>query len=195
MMTPGDVVHEFEQKFAEYCGANFGVATTNGTTALHAALLAAGVKPGDEVIVPAFTFFASASSVSMCGAKPVFADILPDTYNNDPKSIEEKITDKTKAVIGVHIFGQCCDVPVVIEIRKKYNLRLHRGFSTGAWCILKRSDSRIFKKSGNIFHMPNQEHDNRWGGGNDGCRHSGETEREAGEDYIKKLVKLSTIIR
>ncbi|MBE6069922.1 MAG: DegT/DnrJ/EryC1/StrS family aminotransferase [Clostridium lundense] len=122
MMASGDVVHEFEQKFAEYCGANFGVATTNGTTALHAALLAAGVKPGDEVIVPAFTFFASASSVSMCGAKPVFADIHPDTYNIDPKSIEEKITDKTKAVIGVHIFGQCCDAPAVAEICKKHNL-------------------------------------------------------------------------
>ena len=122
MMASGDVVHEFEQMFAEYCGANYGVATTNGTTALHAALLAAGVKPGDEVIAPAFTFFASASSVSMCGAKPIFADILPDTYNIDPKSIEEKITDKTKAVIGVHIFGQCCNAPAIADICKKHNL-------------------------------------------------------------------------
>ena len=122
MMASGDVVHEFEHEFAAYCGAEFGVATTNGTTALHAALLSAGVKPGDEVIVPAFTFFATASSVAMCFAKPVFADILPDTYNMDPKSVEEKITEKTKAVIGVHIFGQCCNAPALKEICKKHNL-------------------------------------------------------------------------
>ena len=122
MMASGDVVHEFEHKFVEYCGAGYGVATTNGTTALHAALLSAGVKPGDEVIVPAFTFFASASSVAMCGAKPVFADILPDTFNIDSKSIESKITDKTKAVIGVHIFGQCCNVSAISAICNKNNL-------------------------------------------------------------------------
>lgn len=122
MMASGDVVHEFENKFSKFCGAEYGVATTNGTTALHAALLAAGISAGDEVIVPAFTFFASASSVSMCGAKPVFADILPDTYNIDPKSVEEKITDKTKVVIGVHIFGQCCNASALSTICKKNNL-------------------------------------------------------------------------
>jgi len=122
MMASGDVVHEFEHKFAEYCGVTHSVATTNGTTALHAALLSIGIKPGDEVIVPAFTFFASASSVAMCRAKPVFADILPDTFNVDPKSIEAKITDKTKAVIGVHIFGQCCNATAISQICKKNNL-------------------------------------------------------------------------
>ena len=86
MMASGDVVHEFEQKFAEYCGANFGVATTNGTTALHAALLAAGVKPGDEVIVPAFTFFASAA-VSPCAGQNRFLQIFfqtPTTLTRNP---------------------------------------------------------------------------------------------------------------
>ncbi len=122
MMASGDIVHNFEETFATFCGAEYGIATTNGTTALHAALLAAGIAPGDEVIVPAFTFFASASSVSMCGAKPVFADVLPDTFNIDPKSVEQKITDKTKAVIGVHIFGQCCNAPALKNICKKHNL-------------------------------------------------------------------------
>lgn len=123
MMASGDVVHEFEHKFAEFCGAKYGVATTNGTTALHAALVACGVEAGDEVIVPAFTFFASASSVCMCNAKPVFADVLPDTYNIDPKSIEDKITDKTKAVIGVHIFGQCCNADEIAKICEKNELK------------------------------------------------------------------------
>jgi len=121
MMASGDVVHTFEHQFAKFCGAKHGVATTNGTTALHAALLAAGVGPGDEVIVPAFTFFASASCVSMCGAVPVFADVLPDTFNIDPRSVEQKITDKTKAVIGVHIFGQCCNAPELLKICRKHD--------------------------------------------------------------------------
>ena len=124
MMASGDVVHTFEHQFAEFSGAKHGVATTNGTTALHAALLAADVRPGDEVIVPAFTFFASASCVSMCGAVPVFADVLPDTFNIDPHSVEQKITDKTKAVIGVHLFGQCCDATSLVQICKKHNLVL-----------------------------------------------------------------------
>lgn len=122
MMASGDAVHEFESRFSEFCGAKYGVSTTNGTSALHAALLASGVRPGDEVIVPAFTFFASASSVCMCGAKPVFADIFPDTFNVNPKSVESKITDKTKAVIGVHIFGQCCNATEISKICKNNNL-------------------------------------------------------------------------
>ncbi|WP_042705930.1 DegT/DnrJ/EryC1/StrS family aminotransferase [Methanomicrobium mobile] len=122
MMAAGDIVHEFEQKFVDFCGAKYGVATTNGTSALHAAVLASGISKGDEVIVPAFTFYASASCVSMCGATPVFADILPDTYNLDPKSVENKITDKTKAIIGVHLFGQCCNVTELSRIAKNNDI-------------------------------------------------------------------------
>ncbi|RQD81819.1 MAG: DegT/DnrJ/EryC1/StrS family aminotransferase [Methanocalculus sp. MSAO_Arc1] len=116
IIAEGPVTKTFENEFAKYCGAAYAVAVNNGTAALHAALLAAGVGPGDEVIVPAFTFFATASSVSMTGAKPVFADVLQNTCCIDPASVPELITPATKAVIGVHLYGQPCDAFVLREI-------------------------------------------------------------------------------
>ena len=116
MIAQGPVTAAFEEEFAAYCGVPHAVAVSNGTTALHAALLAAGVGPGDEVIVPAFTFFATASAVSMCGAVPVFADVDAATATIDPADIIAKVTSKTKAVIGVHLYGQPCDVPAVRKI-------------------------------------------------------------------------------
>ncbi len=116
IIAEGPVTRSFEDEFAAYCGAGHAVAVNNGTAALHAALLAGGVGPGDEVIAPAFTFFATASSVAMTGAKPVFADILRDTCCIDPDSVCERITEKTKAVIGVHLYGQPCDAFVLREI-------------------------------------------------------------------------------
>lgn len=123
MLASGDRVAEFERKFADLCGSNFAVAANNGTAALHAALLAAGVGPGDEVIVPAFTFFATASAVAMCGAKPVFADVDELTFNIDPRQVADRITPKTKAVIGVHLFGQPCDVEALLEICESRGLK------------------------------------------------------------------------
>ena len=116
MIAQGPVTAAFEEEFATYCGVPHAVATSNGTTALHAALLAAGVGPGDEVIVPAFSFFATASSVSMCGARPVFSDIDPATATIDPDDLFAKVTPKTKAVIGVHLYGQPCDIAAVKKI-------------------------------------------------------------------------------
>lgn len=124
MIAAGPKVTAFEREFAGLCRASHAVAVSNGTTALHAALLAAGVKPGDEVIVPAFTFFATASSVSMCGAKPVFCDIDEKTFNIDPACVKKLITDKTKAVIGVHLFGQPFDVDAVKEACSSKSLTL-----------------------------------------------------------------------
>jgi perosamine synthetase len=123
MLASGERVAEFEQRFADLCGSNHAVATNNGTAALHAALLAAGIGPGDEVIVPAFTFFATASAVAMCGAKPVFADVDGMTFNISPQQVSERITGKTKAVIGVHLFGQPCDVEALQEICESKNLK------------------------------------------------------------------------
>ena len=105
MLAQGSVVTEFESRFADYCGAAHAVGVNSGTAALHAALLAAGVGPGDSVIVPAFTFFATASAVSMCGATPLFADVDPETFNIDPDSVAALIRPETRAVIGVHLFG------------------------------------------------------------------------------------------
>jgi len=122
MIAQGPVTAAFEEEFAAYCGVPHAVAVSNGTTALHAALLATGVKPGDEVIVPAFTFFATASSVLMCGAVPVFADVDTVTATIDPADILAKVTPKTKAVIAVHLYGQPCDVGAVRDLCDDKNL-------------------------------------------------------------------------
>ncbi|MBQ3544340.1 MAG: UDP-4-amino-4,6-dideoxy-N-acetyl-beta-L-altrosamine transaminase [Lachnospiraceae bacterium] len=121
-LTTGPKVLEFEEKFAKYVGAKYAVAMANGTAALHIACLAAGIKEGDEVITSPITFAASANCVLYCGAKPVFADIDPITYNIDCKSVESLITDKTKAIIPVHYTGQPCDMDEIHRIAKKYNL-------------------------------------------------------------------------
>ncbi len=116
MLGQGPVVKKFEEVFAASCGSTHAVATNNGTSALHAALLATGLGPGDEVIVPTFTFFATASAVSMCGATPVFADVDPKTFNIDPVSTGSLITPHTRAIIGVHLYGQPFDVKPLREL-------------------------------------------------------------------------------
>lgn len=121
-LTTGPAIEEFEKKVAKYVGAKYAVALSNGTAALHAACYAAGIKEGDEVITSPITFAASANCILYCKAKPVFADINPDTYNIDPKEIESKITSKTKAIIPVHFTGQSVDLDPIIELAKKYNL-------------------------------------------------------------------------
>ncbi len=122
MLAQGPVVEQFENKFAEYCGVAHAVAVNSGTAALHAVLLASGIKAGDEVVVPDFTFFATASCVSMCGATPVFADVSPTTFNLDPDSLLALLTDRTRAVIGVHLFGQPLDIGPIQEICEDHDI-------------------------------------------------------------------------
>lgn len=121
-LTTGPFVKEFEDKVANYVGAKYAVAVSNGTAALHMACFAAGIKDGDEVIVSPMTFAASANAVLYCGGTPVFADIDPVTYNIDPDRIEEKITDKTKAIIPVDFSGQSVDMDRIKEIADKHDL-------------------------------------------------------------------------
>lgn len=121
-VTTGPAVVEFERKVADYVGAKYAVAVSNGTAALHIACLAAGIGEGDEVITTPVTFAASANCALYCGAKPVFVDIDPDTYNIDPRKIEDKITTSTKAIIAVHFTGQPCQMDEIHAIGKKYNL-------------------------------------------------------------------------
>jgi UDP-4-amino-4,6-dideoxy-N-acetyl-beta-L-altrosamine transaminase len=121
-LTTGPKVEEFEKVVADYVGAKYAVAVSNGTAALHIACLAAGIGPGDEVITTPITFAASANCVLYCGGTPVFADIKKDTYNIDPQDIEKKITDKTKAIIAVHYTGQPCEMDAIHAIAKKHNL-------------------------------------------------------------------------
>ncbi len=123
MLASGERVLEFERKFADFCGSNHAVAVNNGTAALHAALLAADIGPGDEVIVPAFSFVATASAVAMCGAKPIFADVSELTFNIVPEQVEERVTPKTRAVIGVHLFGQPCDIEALQAICESHSLK------------------------------------------------------------------------
>lgn len=121
-LTTGPSITGFEKLVADYVGAKYAVAISNGTAALHAACFAAGIGEGDEVITTPITFAASANCALYCGAKPVFADVKADTYNIDPADIERKITDKTKAIIAVHFTGQPCEMDEIHEIAKKHNL-------------------------------------------------------------------------
>ena len=120
----GKKVKEFEQKFAQYHNVKYGIGVTNGTHALELALAAIGINPGDEVIVPAMTFIATATAVIQNNAIPVLVDIDPDTYCILPEAIEKAITNKTKAIIPVHIAGHSCDMDKICEIAKKYNLKV-----------------------------------------------------------------------
>ncbi|MBP3959357.1 DegT/DnrJ/EryC1/StrS family aminotransferase [Gemmata sp. G18] len=112
----GPEVAAFEQEAAQFCGAQFGIGCGSGTDALVLALRALDIGPGDEVIVPPFTFFASASAVARIGATPVFVDVDPITFNLDPGQIEAKITSRTRAIMPVHLFGQCCDMDAIWQI-------------------------------------------------------------------------------
>lgn len=121
-LTTGPKIAEFEQAVASYTGAKYAVAISNGTSALHAACFAAGIGRGDEVITTPLTFAASANCVLYCGGTPVFADVDPYTYNIDPEDIRKKITDKTKAIIAVHLAGQPCDMNEIHSIAQEHNL-------------------------------------------------------------------------
>ena len=118
----GPHVEQFERRLADYCGTRHAVGVSSGTDALLVALMAIGVGPGDEVIVPSFTFFATAGCVSRVGAKPVFIDIDPRTFNLDPALVERAVTPKTKAIVPVHLFGQCAQTETINEIACRHGL-------------------------------------------------------------------------
>lgn len=120
----GKEVKDFENEFAAYCDSKYGVGVNSGTDALYLAMAALGIQEGDEVILPTFTFIATALCVSYGGATPVFVDIEPDTYNIDPKALKKAITKKTKAIIPVHIYGQAANMDEILAIAKEHNLKV-----------------------------------------------------------------------
>ena len=122
MIAQGPKVIEFEEEFAKFVGAKYGIATNSGTSALHVALLAAGIGEGDEVITTPFTFAATGNSILYTGARPVFVDIDPETFTIDPSKIEEAITDKTKAIMPVQLYGQSADMDAIMKIAKEQDL-------------------------------------------------------------------------
>ena len=120
----GPKVTEFERNYSEFAGVKHAIAVNTGTAALHAALMAIGIKAGDEVILPSFTFVATAEAVVLAGGKPVFADIDPETYTLSPEAVEKAITKKTKAIVPVDLYGLPADIKPIREIASKYNLAI-----------------------------------------------------------------------
>jgi dTDP-4-amino-4,6-dideoxygalactose transaminase len=122
MLAQGSRVAAFEAAFAQYCGTRHAVATSSGTSALHVALLAHDLGPGDEVITTPFTFVASANVIIYVGAQPVFVDIQPETFNIDPRLVEAAITSRTRAILPVHLFGLPADLDALMEIARRHHL-------------------------------------------------------------------------
>lgn len=120
--SKGKFITEFEQGFARYCNAAYGVATSNGTVALHLALATLGIGSGDEVIVPTLTFIATANAVKYTGATPIFVDSHPDYWCIDPDKIAQRITGKTRAIIPVHLYGHPCDMDSINSIARSHGL-------------------------------------------------------------------------
>lgn len=124
MLAQGERVRALEERFAALCGVRHAVATSNGTTALHAALLALGVGPGDEVITSSFSFIASGNAILFTGARPVFVDVRPDTLNLDPGHLEAAITPRTRVIMPVHLYGNPADMAAIEAIARRHALRI-----------------------------------------------------------------------
>lgn len=135
--SKGSYIEKFETSFAEYTGAAFATSVNNGTAALHLALMAAGISAGDEVIVPDFTYVATPNAVHYTGATVIFADVCSHNWQIDPADIERKITDRTKAILLVHLYGAPCDMDRILSICKKHNLLLIEDCAEGIGTLYK----------------------------------------------------------
>lgn len=145
-----DKVGEFEQAFARYCGTKYAVSCVNGSVSLRIALIASGIKPGDEVIVPPYTFIATASTVIEANAVPVFVDICPDTFNMDPEKVEAAITPRTKAIVPVHFGGLACDMDRLKEIADRHGLALIEDAAHGHGAAYKGKKLGSIGKAGSF---------------------------------------------
>ena len=134
----------FEREFPQFCGVKYGIGLTNGTSAIHLALRALKIEKGDEVIVPDFTMASCGFAVTYCGAKPVFVDSERETWNIDVNKIEDKISDKTKAIMVVHIFGHPCEMDEVLALSGKYNLKVIEDCAEAHGAVYKGRKVGIF---------------------------------------------------
>ena len=153
----GPFVAQFEKEFAAFCGTPFAAGVGSGTDALWMALLALGVGPGDEVITVPDTFIATAEAISWCGAKPVFVDVDPVTYNMDPSKIEAAITPKTVAIIPVHLFGQMADMDPVMEIARIRGLFVVEDASQAHGAEYKGKKAGFDRGRGLLQFLPREE--------------------------------------
>jgi dTDP-4-amino-4,6-dideoxygalactose transaminase len=150
----GPEVERFEAAAAEIAGARFGIGMSSGTDAILAALMTLEVGPGDEVICPSFTFFATAGCVARLGAKPVFADSRPECFNIDPATIEPLITPRTRAIIAVHLFGQSADIEPVLEIARRHDLPLIEDAAQSFGASYRGRPTGSFGRFGTISFFP-----------------------------------------
>lgn len=157
ILSMGPNAQEFEKRFAKKIGTKYAVAVSSGTAGLHLALIAAGVGPGDEVITSPFSFVASANAVLYVGAKPVFIDIDPHTYNLDPKKIESAITKKTKAILAVHMFGQSCNMDPIMKLAKKHKLKVIEDACESIGAQYKGKHTGTFGESAVFAFYPNKQ--------------------------------------
>lgn len=172
MIAQGPVVTEFEEAFAKYCGTKYAVAVNSGTAAIHAALFAAGVKENDEVITTPFSFIATINPILMVGASPVLVDIEPGSFNLDVSKIEQAVTDKTKAILPVHLYGQTIDWDELHAIAKKHGLKViedacqavgaeYKGFKAGnlgdAGCFSLYATKNIMCGEGGVVTTNNED--------------------------------------
>lgn len=150
----GEEEKKFEEAFARYCGVNYAVGVANGTDALVIALRACGVKPGDEVITSAMSFFATAEAIASIGAIPVYVDCTKDTYLIDVEQIELKITEKTVAILPVHLYGQCADMDRILEIAEKYGLKVIEDTAQASGALYKEKKAGSMGDAGCVSFFP-----------------------------------------
>jgi len=156
-LSIGPKIKKFEKKFAEKIGTKYACAVSSGTAGLHLALLAAGIKDGDEVITTPFSFVASSNTILYVGAKPVFVDVDPLTFNINPGKIEKKITRKTKAILVVHIFGQAADMSPILRLAKKYHLKIVEDACEAIYATYKKRRVGTFGESAVFAFYPNKQ--------------------------------------
>jgi dTDP-4-amino-4,6-dideoxygalactose transaminase len=154
--TLGPVLEGFEKEFADYSGVKHCIGISNGTEALHLALKAWGIGPGDEVITQANTYVATAFAISYCGAKPVFVDIEPDYYNMDVKKVEALINEHTRAIIPVHLYGQPVDMDPIMDLAKKYNLKVLEDGSHAQGALYKGRKTNTLGHAAAISFFPSK---------------------------------------
>lgn len=178
--TTGGMNTRLERAFAERFGRKFAITFNSGTTTLHAALWALGVRHGDEVITTPLTVIACMNAILCCNAIPVFADVDPDTFLIDPADIEKKITSRTKAIMPVHLYGQVCDMDPIMELAKKHNLGV---VEDCAQCYLGTYKGKLAGTIGDVgsWSFENSKHLTTGDGGIVAC------DDENLADYIRKL--------